>query len=81
MACSGMKPPARQEEVGAADSGTEHVGSICPDIGADLLGGGTISPAIQVRYMGPESVYAEGAGRIPPYGGLQTDGAVTVERT
>ena len=36
------------------------------NIGEYLLGGGTLGPAIQVRYMGPDTAYAEGAGRIPP---------------
>ena len=67
--------------MGTSDLGTEKGGSRCLDIRADLLGGGTISPTIQVRDMGPGTVYVEGAGYIPPYGGLQTDGAATVERT
>ena len=36
------------------------------NIGADVLGGGTISPAIRVIDMGPDTAYVEGAGRIPP---------------
>ena len=55
-----MKPPARQTEVGAAESGTEQGGSGCPNIGTDLLDGGTIGPVIRVRYMGPETAYEEG---------------------
>ena len=31
--------------------------------------------------MGPDTVYAEGAGRITPYGGLQTDGTYTAKET
>ena len=61
-----MQPPARQAEVGAADSGTEKGGSGCLDIGADLLEGVTISTDIWVRDMGPDPTYVEGAGQIPP---------------
>ena len=61
-----MQPPALQAEVVASDSGTDQGWSGCPDIGADLLGSGTIVPAIQIRYMGPDPVYAEGAGQIQP---------------
>ena len=46
LAVIGTQPPARQEELGAADSGTEQGGSGCQDIRADLLGGGTIGPSI-----------------------------------
>ena len=60
-----MQPPARQAEVGVADLGTDQRGIRCPDIGVDLLGGGTIGPAIWVREMGPDIAYAEGTGRIP----------------
>ena len=52
--------------MGAAESGTDQGGSGCPDIREDLPGGGTIGPAILVRYIGPEPAYAEGAGCIPP---------------
>ena len=52
--------------MGAADSGTEQGGSGCPEIGTDLLGGGTIGPDIRARNMGPDPAYAEGAGWIPP---------------
>ena len=52
-------------EVGASDPGTDQGGIGCPDIGADLLGSGAISPAIWVRDIGPDTVYAESDGRIP----------------
>ena len=48
------------------DLGTDQGGIGCPDIRSDLLGGGTIGPAIWVRDVGPDTGYAEGAGRIPP---------------
>ena len=62
----GPQPPARQSEVGAADSGTEQGGSRCPYIRADLLGSGTIGPTIWVRDIVPDTAYAEGDGQIPP---------------
>ena len=61
-----MKPPTRQAEMGAANSGIDQGGSRCPDIGTDIFGGGTIGPAIRVINMGPDTVYIEGAGIIPP---------------
>ena len=38
----------------------------CPYIGTDLLGGGSIGPAIQVRDIGTDTDYTEGVGQIPP---------------
>ena len=76
-----MQPPARQPEVGADELGTEQGGSRCPDIGEDLLGGGTIGPTIWVRDISPDTSYAEGAGQIPLKGGPQTDGEATAEVT
>ena len=52
-----------------------------PVHGTDIFFGGTIGPAIRVRDMGPETAYAEGVWRIPPYGGLQADGTETAEGT
>ena len=52
--------------MGASDSGNEQVGSRCPYIGADILGGGTIGPDLWVRDMGPDPADAEGDGLIPP---------------
>ena len=60
------QPPARQAEVGADNSGVEQGGRRFQDIGIDLLGSGAIGPAIRVRYMVPDTAYAEGVGRIPP---------------
>ena len=64
-----------------ADSGTEQGGSICPDIGAYLLGGGTICPGIRVRDMVPDNAHAEVAGHISPYGGPHTYMEATTEGT
>ena len=55
-----------QSEVGVAYSGTEQGGSGCTDIGADLLGGGTISTALRFIYMGTDPTDVDSAGRIPP---------------
>ena len=64
--CTRGKPPECQAEVGTANSGTEQGGSGCPDIGEDILGSGTIGTDIQVRDMGPDPAYAEGARQILP---------------
>ena len=61
-----MQPLALQEEVGASDLSTDQGRSGCPEIWEDLLGSGTISPAIWVRDMCPDTEYAEGDGQIPP---------------
>ena len=63
--------------MGAANLGIDQGGSVCLDIRTDLLGSGTIGPAIQVRYVVPETAYAEGSGRIPPIGGPHTDKMAT----
>ena len=44
--------------MGASDLVNEQGGSGCPDIGADLLGSGTIGTDIRVRDMGPDNAYA-----------------------
>ena len=49
-----------------ADSGIEQEWIGCPNIGTDIIGGGTIGPNIQVRDMSPDTAYTEGAGQIPP---------------
>ena len=67
--------------MGADESGIYQGGSECPYIGADLLGGGTVGPALRVRDMGPDPADTEVAGRIPTYVGPQTDGATTAEGT
>ena len=51
--------------MGAADLGIDQGGSGCPDIGTYLLGSGVIGPDIWVRYMGPDTAYAEGVGKFP----------------
>ena len=51
--------------MGADNLGVEQRGSRYPDIGTDIFGSGAISTAIWVRYMGPDTMYAEVVGRIP----------------
>ena len=41
-------------------------GTPIPGTGKDLLDGGAIIPDIRVRDMGPDTMYAKGAGQIPP---------------
>ena len=65
--------------MGADESDIDQGGSGCPDIGTDLIGGGSIGTAIRVRYMVPDSNYEEGVGRIPPQGVPQDDRAATTE--
>ena len=48
-------------------------------IGADLLGGVAIGPAIRVRDMGPDTAHEEGVGQIPPLGGPQVDRTAKAE--
>ena len=45
--------------MGAAESGIEKGERGCLKIRTGLLGGGAIGPAKQVRYMGPDTAYAE----------------------
>ena len=46
--------------------GVYQVGSGCQDIRVDLFSGGASGTDIWVRYMGPDTAYAEGVGQIPP---------------
>ena len=47
-------------EVGAADLGVEQGGCGCPDIGPDLLGGGSVSHAVWVGDVGHEILCSPG---------------------
>ena len=58
----------------AADSDIDQGESGCPDIETYLLGGGAICSDIRVIDMGPDALYEEGVGKIPPQGGPQDDG-------
>ena len=70
-----------QAEVVVGNLGIEQGGKVCPDIGRDVFGGGTMGPAVWVREMGPNTAYADGPGRISPHSSLKTDGTETVEDT
>ena len=52
---------------------------LCKNIGTDLPGSGAIGNYMRVRYMGPNTVYADGVGRFPPQGGPQADGTANAE--
>ena len=60
-------------EVGAANSDVEHGGGVCPDLGPDLLGGGSVGHSLWVGDVGHDTAYLEGFGPIPPQVGLQAD--------
>ena len=79
LADSGAQPPALKEEVGAATLGVDQGGSGCQDIGRYIFSDGASGPVIRVRDMGPDTAYAKGVGRIPPYSGPQADETATTE--
>ena len=60
--------------------GVDQRGGGCPDLGPDTLGGGSVGPVVQVRYMGDETGQQESIGRIPPQGSPQTDREEMSER-
>ena len=55
-------------------------GGGCPDLGPDILGGGSVGPLVRVRDVGDDAAHREGAGNIPPQGGPQGDMEATSER-
>ena len=57
-----------------AVSGAGQVGSVCPDLGGYLRGGGSGGHALRVGDVGNDTAHREGFGRISPQGGLQGDG-------
>ena len=66
LAGCGTQLSARQAEVGAANLGAKQGGSGYPDTGIDLLGGGTVGPALRVRDMVTDTAYAEVVVRFRP---------------
>ena len=46
--------------MGLADEGTEQGRCGCPDLGIDLLGGGTVGHAVQVEDVGDDPPHWEG---------------------
>ena len=75
------QPTARQIEVVVADWDIQQVQSVCPDLGPDLLGGGSVGHTLRVGDMGTDTTHEEGSGRIPPQGGPKADGDETTEVT
>ena len=69
------------EEVGAADQSVDQGGCILPDLGPDLLGGGSVRHSLRVGDVGHDTVYWEGFGNITPQGGPKADEKATFERT
>ena len=61
--------------------GADQGGSICPDLGEDLRGGGSGGHALRVVDVGYDTAHREGFGKIPQQGGPQDDGETTSERT
>ena len=57
--------------MGEAVSGIDQIWCGCPDLGPDILGGGSVGPVARVRDVGDDSSHQEGVGRIPPQGGPQ----------
>ena len=57
-----MQPPEQQAEVGVSNLGVNQVGSVFLEIGIDLLGRGTIGPAIRVRDMVTDTANTEDFG-------------------
>ena len=68
------------EEVGEADAGVEKVGGVCPYLGPDILGAGSVVPVVQAGDVVYDTAHREGVGRIPPQGGPQADIEPTLER-
>ena len=60
-----MQPPARQAEVGTANSGVDQGCRGCQYIGTYILGVVTIFPDIEFRDMVPDTAYTEGGVGIP----------------
>ena len=66
--------------MGEADMSIEQGGGGCPDLGPDILGGGSVGIVVRVRDVGDDAAHQEGVGQIPPHGGPQDDREVTLER-
>ena len=53
-------------EVGVADADIEQARGVCPELGTDILGGGSVCPVAWVRDIGDDAVHQEVVGWIPP---------------
>ena len=52
----------------------------CPDLGPDILGGGTVGIVVRVKDVGDNPTHWEDVGRIIPQGGPQADREATLDR-
>ena len=66
-----------KSEVGATDEGDGNIGSVCPELGPYILGGGPVGNFLRVRDMGDDLTYWEGIGQILPQVGLNDYGEAT----
>ena len=66
--------------MGAAFQGVEQGWFVCPYLGDNLRGSGSVGSVVWVIYMGDDTTYWEDSGRIPPQGGPQADGMTTLAR-
>ena len=73
LGSGGPQPAESITEVGAVESGVEQGGCRCPDLGPDLLSGGSVRNYLRVGDVGHGNAHGEGSGRIPPQGGPQAD--------
>ena len=51
-----------------------------PDLGPDILGGGSVGPVVRVGDVGDDTTHREGVGRIPSHVGPQADWEATLEK-
>ena len=80
LSSSGPQPAEGTAGVGKSDAGIEQGGIVCPDLGPDIHGGGSVGPVVQVRYVGEYATHWEGVGHISSQGGPQADRESTSER-
>ena len=73
LAGSGPQPAEVTAEVGEVDAVLEKGGGGCPDLGPDIIEGGSVVHVVRVRDVGDNAVHQEGVVRITPQGGLQAD--------
>ena len=73
MDSGGPQPAETTAEVGVAESCVYQGRCGCPDLGPELLGGGTVGHDLRVGDVGHDTAHWEDFGRIPPQGGPQAD--------
>ena len=52
----------------------------CPELGPDILGGGSVGPILRVRYVCDDAAHLEGVARIPLQGDTQANREANSER-